>query len=321
MIDDPVYVAGVERTGTSLMFALLASHPELAMTRRTNLWTYFYDQFGDLSSDANLEACLGLMRSYKRLVALDLDFDDIRTTFIGQPDRSYARLFATIEGQYAARLGKVRWGDKSLHTERFTAQIIDAFPRARFVHMIRDPRDRYASVISRWKVRKGGAGASAAEWLESAQLAAVNHGAFPANYLIVRYEDLSARPEETMRSVCEFIGEDYDPGMLSMEGAARFREAGSNSSYGPLEVGAISTASIGKYREILDPGETRFMERKLGDHMTALAYQPDDQVASDLGTIRTHLRESTKFHLWTAREKRKNRRGRSLPSYRIVTPS
>jgi hypothetical protein len=321
VIDDPVYVAGVERTGTSLMFALLASHPGLAMTRRTNLWTYFYDQFGDLASDANLDTCLNLMRSYKRLVALDLDFDEIRTTFIGQPDRSYARLFAAIEGQYAARLGKVRWGDKSLHTERFTAQIIDAFPQARFVHMIRDPRDRYASVISRWKVRKGGAGASAAEWLESAQLATDNHRAFPANYLIVRYEDLSARPEDTMRKVCEFIGEDYDPGMLSMEGAARFREAGSNSSYGPLEVGAISTASIGKYREILDPGETRFMERKLADHMTALAYQPDNQVQSDLGTIRTHLRESTKFHLWTVREKRKNRRGRSLPSYRIVTPS
>lgn len=321
MIDDPVYVAGVERTGTSLMFALLASHPGLAMTRRTNLWTYFYDQFGDLAADANLDACLQLMRSYKRLVALDLDFDEIRTTFTGQPDRSYARLFAVIEGQYASRLGKVRWGDKSLHTERFTAQIVDAFPRSRFVHMIRDPRDRYASVISRWKVRKGGAGASAAEWLESARLAADNQHAFPNNYLIVRYEDLSARPEDTMRAVCEFIGEEYDPGMLSMEGAARFREAGSNSSYGPLEVGTISTASIGKYREILDPGETRFMERKLAGQMKALAYQPDNQATSDLGAIRTHLRESTKFHLWTAREKRKNRRGRSLPSYRIVTPS
>ena len=32
----PVFVAGLERSGTSLIFALLASHPNIAMTRRTN---------------------------------------------------------------------------------------------------------------------------------------------------------------------------------------------------------------------------------------------------------------------------------------------
>jgi hypothetical protein len=321
MIADPVYVAGVERTGTSLMFALLASHPSLAMTRRTNLWTYFYDRFGDLASDQNLTACLDLMRSYKRLVVLQLDFEEIKREFVSDPDRSYARLFAIIESQHASRLGKLRWGDKSLHTERYTSQIVEAFPHARFIHMIRDPRDRYASVISRWKVRKGGAGASAAEWLESAELAATNQAAFPRNYQIIRYEDLSSQPEDTMRGVCDFIGEQYLPEILAMDGAARFRDAGANSSYGPLEVGSISTASIGKYREILDPAETLFMERKLGERMTAFAYEPSDGLNGGGDAFGTRLRESTKFHLWTLREQRKNRRGRRLPAYRIVDSS
>ena len=37
----------------SLAFALLASHRNISMTRRTNLWTYFYGQYGDLADDAN----------------------------------------------------------------------------------------------------------------------------------------------------------------------------------------------------------------------------------------------------------------------------
>ncbi|MFN2221113.1 MAG: sulfotransferase, partial [Candidatus Promineifilaceae bacterium] len=50
MQNNPVYVAGLERSGTSLMYALLASHPRIAMTRRTNMWTHFYNQYGDLAN-------------------------------------------------------------------------------------------------------------------------------------------------------------------------------------------------------------------------------------------------------------------------------
>ena len=62
----PVFIGGLERTGTSLLYALLASHPAIAMTRRTNWWTYFYDRFGDLAKDENLDRCLATIRRYRR---------------------------------------------------------------------------------------------------------------------------------------------------------------------------------------------------------------------------------------------------------------
>jgi hypothetical protein len=49
---------------------LLASHPNIAMTRRTNLWTHFYGQYGDLADDANLDRCLDMMMRYRRLQVL-----------------------------------------------------------------------------------------------------------------------------------------------------------------------------------------------------------------------------------------------------------
>ena len=48
------------------------------MTRRTNFWRYFVDQYGDLARDDNLDACLESMRTYKRLVVLELDFERLR---------------------------------------------------------------------------------------------------------------------------------------------------------------------------------------------------------------------------------------------------
>ena len=162
----PIFIAGLERSGTSLIYALLASHPNIAMTRRTNLWTHFYDQYGDLGNDANLERCLAMMMRYRRVQKLEPDRERLVADFRSGP-RTYARLFALLEEQFAARLGKPRWGDKSLNTERYTDEIVAAYPHARIIHMLRDPRDRYASSKTRWETRRGGIGAGIAEWLAS----------------------------------------------------------------------------------------------------------------------------------------------------------
>jgi hypothetical protein len=222
------------------------------MTRRTNLWTYFYNQYGDLSQPENFERCLGMMMRYKRLVVLEPDPDRLHEEF-WQGEPTYGRLFALLEEQVAQRKGKPRWGDKSLNTERYAEPIFAAYPGARILHMIRDPRDRYASVLARWKSRRGGVGAGTAMWLSSVSLAEENRRRFPNQYKIVRYETLATKPEETLREICAFIDEAYAPEMLTMRGAKTFREQGSNSSYGQRKPGVISTNSIGRFRQVLSP--------------------------------------------------------------------
>ena len=55
----PVFVVGPDRSGTTLMQALLGSHPNIAMPpKASNMWTYFYDRYGDLSVPAAFERCL-----------------------------------------------------------------------------------------------------------------------------------------------------------------------------------------------------------------------------------------------------------------------
>jgi hypothetical protein len=319
----PIFVAGQERSGTSLMFALLASHPNIAMTRRTNLWRYFYNQFGDLRDDANFEACLDKMMRYKRLVVLQPDAAQLRRAFLAG-ERTYGRLFALLEQQHADRLGKPRWGDKSLDTERFAGPLFEAYPEARVIHMVRDPRDRYASVEARWKVRRGGVGAGTAEWLSSVELAERNRAAHGERYRILRYESLVGDPEGVCRSICEFIGEPYSPDMLTMAGARSFRDQGSNSSYGRRERGVISTDSVGRFRDVLSPSQTHFIEHAAGRAMTSLGYQPDDRPLGPLRRARFVVGdlplEYARLLAWRARAARQDRRGRPLPSYRLVAP-
>jgi hypothetical protein len=315
----PVFVAGLERTGTSLMYALLASHPNIAMTRRTNLWRHFYEQYGDLTDPANLERCLETMRRYKRLVVLDVDWDRVRRDLADGPV-TYPRLFWLIEQQVADRMGRPRWGDKSLHTERYADPILEAYPGARILHMIRDPRDRFASSYARWKVRRGGVGAGTAEWLSSARIALAGERTFPGSYRSVRYEALVREPEATMRELCAFIGEDYLPELLALEGAPQLAEG--NSSYGAREVKGISASSVGKFREVLSPRQVAFMQRACAKEMAVFGYEPEPVALHGGARLGFALRdvplESAHLLLWRSRESFRDRAGRPLRASRLV---
>jgi hypothetical protein len=267
----PVFVAGPDRSGTTLMYALLASHPQLCMVRRTNMWRYFYERYGDLGDAANLEKCLSDMLRYRRLRHLDPDAARIRREFASGP-RTYARLFALFHVHNAERATKPRWGDKSLHTEHFADHVFRAFPDARVVQMVRDPRDRYASVRYRNGRQLSRVGPATGRWLRSARAATRGCKRYPGRYLIVRYEDVVRDPEATMRRVCAFVDLPFAVGMLGMEAVPEIRDSGGNSSFGDMEPRAISNRAIGRFRSVLPARDVAFIQLTARRRMDRLGY-------------------------------------------------
>jgi hypothetical protein len=303
------------------MFALLTSHPSISMTRRTNYWRYIDQKFGDLSEDRNLEACLDVMRRYKRMVAIGLDWDRVEADFRKGP-ATYGHLYEVIQGQQAAAEGKSRWGDKSLMNERYADRIFQSFPDARIIHMIRDPRDRYASVLARWKSRRGGVGAGMGEWFESVQYAESNLVHRPEQCIVMRYEDLVAEPEAAMRRICDFIGEPFAEEMMTMSGAERFRQEGANSSYGRRPMGAISTSSIGKYTNVLSTKQVRYIEKLARNEMQRHRYEASVQGTGGFDALLFYGAvlpfEELRRRAWQARGAWHAARAKSVPGYRFV---
>jgi hypothetical protein len=280
MNSGPIFLAGPDRSGTTLIFALLASHPNISMVRRTNMFRYFYRRYGDLSQAENLDQCLSDMSRFNRMRHLSPDRARIRREFLeGKPD--YGRLFALFHQHHAERAGKRRWGDKSLHSEHFASEIFTEFPDARIIHMTRDPRDRYASVSKRHGKSTSRLGPVTARWLNSMWAARRNQARFPDRYMVVRFEDLAGRPEESMRQICAFIGEEYSPALLGMEGATVHRDSGGNSSFGQLEPGAISTKPIGRFREVLSAADIAYIQMFAGTVMESYGY-PRESVKMSL---------------------------------------
>ncbi len=320
MNKEPIFIAGPDRSGTTLMFALLASHPSLSMVRRTNMWRYFHGRYGDLHEPENFEHCLEHMVRYNRMRHLEPDPARIREEF-WQGEPSYGRLFALFHEHNAERMGRTRWGDKSLHTEHFAEQVFEEFPRAKIIHMVRDPRDRYASVSNRYGRTIHRVGAAMGRWLLSTRLGEQNQKRFPESYKMVRFEQLAAYPEETLRDICAFIGEPYMPVMLTMAGAAEHKEQGGNSSFGQLTPGVISTKPIGRFRTVLEDSDVAFIQKVASTEMAAFDYELEPIQLSTKEWLRAYCWDFplSLAHMigWIAIFKFRLRRGIHVPTSRL----
>jgi hypothetical protein len=259
---EPIFIGGLSRCGKTLIGSLLSAHPEVAIPRKElNLWTKFYRLYGNLKYQKNLDRCLAAMLEDQSIEKLKLNIDKIRNEF-DQGRKSYARLFDLFLTNYAESLGKRRWGIHSVCIDYYTDFVFSAFPTAKMIYTIRDPRDRYIEQITTRKARMGDKLAIATfNWLYSINLAQKKQRQYPQRYKIVSYEKLVSKPEEVIRNICEFLNEDYLPVESVMKNNLQYRGE------------KISISFIGNYHQMMSKREIAFIQAYTNEKMLAYNYE------------------------------------------------
>ena len=109
------------------------------------------------------------------------------------------------------------------HTLLHMETLAEIFPRARFVHVVRDGRDVVGSLLQRdWMDPATGEKvwccqspkAAAEYWVHVVDAIREQGARLPGRYLEVQYEDLIAHPEASMRIVLAFLGEKWEDAVL-----------------------------------------------------------------------------------------------------------
>jgi hypothetical protein len=287
--ENSIFIAGLDRSGKTILRAFLASHPNIAIPEiGSNMWTYFYRRYGDLDDGKNFDRCLRDMLNYKHVAYLKPNADRIHREF-WQGEPSYARLFGLFLAHYAEKEEKPRWGDQSSLNETYAQEIFNSYPGVKMIHMLRDPRDRYEASLAAWPNGMGRAGGATARWLYSVSKADLNLQRFGKDYMVIRYEDLVSLPENILRKICDFLNEEYYPAMLSMEGAIKFREKitdGMDYVHGQIPV---STNYVGRYQQYLPREDIIFIQTFTGNKLEAYQYEVDLQATPAKKKFRYYL--------------------------------
>lgn len=140
------------------------------------------------------------------------EFAQMLSTAISRADlcRRYMSLFLERRKPTARR-----WFDKTPQNVYGAAQIAQSFPRARFVHIVRDPLDVVASLRIGKVMKVENLVGACNYWTEAVQTMRVLCRAFPERVYEFRYEDFAAAPLPELRRILEFLGEPFDPTWFS----------------------------------------------------------------------------------------------------------
>jgi len=202
--EPPIFLAGTYGSGTTLLRYVVDSHPRLCCPPESG----FLVQLAALAAD---------QRSRAGLAAMGFDDDHV----VGR----LRELAVYFFGNYAASAGKPRWADKTPAYVDHLDFIRRLFPEAVFVLLVRHGLDQAHSFTRGGSFRRPELAGDCRDG-EDLRLGAVRHWRrqveklldferrFPERCFRLRYEDLCARPEATLRPMFRFLGEGWHPGVL-----------------------------------------------------------------------------------------------------------
>lgn len=199
-----IFIVGSPRSGTSWLRTLLAGHPSLASPHELHLFERYLipaeRTWREETAALERRRAAGLS-SAAGLVSL-LDHDALQAWMCDLYRRARSAALALEPG--ATRLL-----EKTPNNARHLDLVRSLVPGARFVHLVRDPRDVVASMIEKSR-RPLGEWApdevkrATASWL--AHVGPALRDARPEDTLRVRYEDLRADPMKTLAALAEGLG-------------------------------------------------------------------------------------------------------------------
>jgi hypothetical protein len=259
---------------------MLNRHPRLAVPFESGFIPEFaaiLDRYGDLAERSGAARLLADIQQHPKVAKGRLVENP--EAVLARPIAGYAELVNAIFSEWATRRGKVRWGDKTPAYLTEIDRLWRLFPGCRILHLVRDGRD---VALSLRRVRWGSRNIVrlAADWQWKTTVAHKIGGVLGSHYQEVRYEDLVMDPEGTLRVVCTFLGERYDPAMLSYEGSAVDEMPEDSLQWHANSVRSPDAALIGRWRRDLSRADRVIFEDIAGAALELFGYELERRPAT-----------------------------------------
>lgn len=288
-----IFIVGNSRSGTTMLGRVLGNHPQV----HTFGELHFFEQWVDAATvrertawslgrrEALLERLLTTAREglFHKVTPGRYDAD-IEHVLAAAGANDPVSVYAAFLGFEARRHGKQVPCEQTPRYLFYTGEILQAFPGARIVNMVRDPRDVMLSQKNKWRRRSFGArNIPRREVLRAwvnyhpytiARLwtAAVRAGRrFEGHprFMTMQFEELLSHPDAAVRSLCSFVGISYEPNMLDVP------QVGSSAGRDRPERKGINAERSGSWRNGgLTAVELAVCEAVSAEDMRVLGYAP-----------------------------------------------
>lgn len=279
MPDQPVLFLSAGRSGTTLLRSMLVAGGDIAIPPESYMLCWatlkFHGNRG-LPWPHQTKAILDLIAESPVFHLWDFDVVALQDEAAGLPTskRNLACLLDLVYRRYAAEHfpRATRWGDQSIENTLQIQWLVRTFPRAKYLHVLRDGRD----VASSW-VEQGRPVDNAVDmWRIDLEKVGWLRKRLPDEcFYEVRYEDLVAEPESTLRPLCDYAEIPYRPAMLDYWRRESTVEHKDDPALHGNLAKPVFTASVGSWRDRLTDQEQEVVLDRLGPLLEPQGYAID----------------------------------------------
>lgn len=264
-----VFIGGCPRSGTTMLGSILGSAPDCVVTPESHFkqtipadlnvnWNEGIDRRDFLAS---------LEKSFRfKLWKISLPLEKDMPHILKPAD--YRRAILSLASEYADKKNWRFWIDHTPQNIQNPLMLLKIFPKAKFIHIVRDPRAVASSVIPLfWG--PDSAEEAAFWWAQKLFYGEVLEHAYPDRCLRIYYEDILTSPEKNIKEVCDFCGINFDNSMLS---GSDFKSPKYTRNQHKLIGLKPEPSRLDSWKKNLDIWQIAEIEKIIGDIMELIGY-------------------------------------------------
>lgn len=299
-----------------MLLSLFDSHPQLSVYPPDSGFFYAYYPIYDTDEKTDEEKLQRIIEVFYRNFLLDLEVVSKKSAKNYPKEKLAHDFLEVMEGQECSPANLLMsailaweqnnprghredlkgWIEKTTSTEIYATEVFRWFPNAKFIHLIRDPRDNFGSLKSGWESKYKSHNDSLERLLQSLldrgglglRLAKVNQQKFGEDrYKVIRYEDLTTNPRPMMQELAEFCDVEFFDSLLQ---PTYYGFPWEGNNFDGLKFDKPSSANVGRWKERISTHEEMVIEFYLQREMLALGYQPEHPIEDCTQAVMNHYK-------------------------------
>jgi hypothetical protein len=272
----PVFVVGCPRSGTTVLYHMLLSAGGFAIYRsESNVFNLLVPRFRGMRSAADRRELLDVWLRSKLFRVSGLDSREISAKIMAECG-SGGDFLRIVMREIARLQGVPRWADCTPEHLLYMEEIKRQIPDALFLHIIRDGRDVALSYArQRWSHplpwdRGDPVGVAGLYWEWIVRKGREQGRRIGTDYQEVRFEDLIAKPRETLSRLGLFIDHKLDYDKIQRAGIGSVSEP--NSSFAGESEETFNP--VARWKNKMSAEQIVGFEQLVGDTLLDLGYGP-----------------------------------------------
>jgi len=272
-----IFLVGAPRSGTTILQALLASHPRITSFPETKFFHYLWN------NRLKSKLCDRLHEFFHEEIFRP-DLYSKSEIYNRGSTSDQIKWFVGILDQLATEENNSIWLEKTPEHVYFVQDILNYLPDAKFIHVIRNPLDVVASMRKATSDPVNNA-IWGGEWtlqfcVERWKSSALVNNYFrnDSRHLLVRYEDLLEDKVKILSQCCYFIDVVYDREMLRNYRAQAIALSLGHPWHKEIDR-EIEPAIVAKYKDYFNESEVKYVLDRTAELRSYFGYmysEPDN---------------------------------------------